>query len=108
MKRRDWAQATYRALRERPAAERARHLSLAEVEDVLQMGLQALIEALADGDELRLNDLGRLWVEELPPRQVVSGLSGARRAYTLDARRVVRFRASRRLRARLGQSGEGP
>ncbi len=97
MKLREWARATHRALRARPASDRPQRLSQAQVEDVLQVGVRTLIEHLAAGEALRLDDLGRLWVEDLPPQRVVSNLPGAPRTYTLAARRVVRFRPSTRL-----------
>jgi nucleoid DNA-binding protein len=97
MKMREWAKATYRALKERPAAEREKHFTLAQVEDVMQMSIQTLVESLAAGEALRLNDLGCMWVEVIPSRQVVSNLSGVPQVYEVDARKVVRFRASSRL-----------
>jgi|GEM_PF-6596669 len=101
MKMREWAKATYQALKERAAADRTRHLPMAQVEEVMQMSIQTLIEALAAGEDLRLNDLGRLWVEEIPPQQITSNLSGEPQLYAVDARRAVRFRASSKLIATL-------
>ena len=97
MKMREWVRDTYLALKQRPAEERMHHFTQAQVEDVMQMSIQKLIEALAAGEELRLNNLGRIWVEELPSRQVVSNLNHAPERYKLNARNVVRFRASSRL-----------
>lgn len=105
MKMREWVRATYLALKARPAAERTHHFTQAQVDDVMQMSIQTLIEALAAGEELRLNDLGRIWVEELPSRRVVSNLKNTPERYKLDARKVVRFRASSRLLYKLGISG---
>jgi nucleoid DNA-binding protein len=106
MKMREWVRATYLALKERPAAERTHHFTQAQVESVMQMGIQTLIEALIAGDELRLNDLGRMWVEDIPARQVVSNLSHEPHKYSLNARRMARFRASSRLASKLNQDAD--
>lgn len=95
MNLREWARVTHRALTEQ-REEGGATLSGDVVEQVLRAAISTLIDVLADGDELRIDALGRLWVEEKAARRVVSNLVGQRRIYAVGYRRVVRFRASKR------------
>ena len=60
-------------------------LSQAQVKVVLQVSVRTLIERLAAGEALCLDDLGRLWVEDVPPQR--RGEQPARRAPDLHAGR---------------------
>ena len=93
MNLRQWARATHRAFKELPPEERS-HLTAAQVEEVMRMSFHVLIEKLSTGEELRINDFGRFWVEEKPPSVIVSNLGSQPQAYQTDRRKVVRFRAS--------------
>jgi nucleoid DNA-binding protein len=108
MNLRQWARRTRSALNDRPAAERPYAYSAAQVEDVLRMAVDVLIDLLAEGEELRIDALGRLWVEAKTARRLVSNLGSASLEYTLSDRRVVRFRPSSRLRAWLNSAPETP
>ena len=101
MKTREWARATYQNLKDRSAADRSHHYTMEQVEEVLEMSILTLVDALADGDELHSLALGRLWVEERPVRTVVSNLPSVSQSFTLFPARTVHFKASRRLRNRL-------
>ncbi len=101
MNLREWARATHWALVNQPADERRQDFSIADVECVLRTSVTTLIDTLVAGDNLRLDELGRLWVEERRPHFIVSNLSGRPRKYQLSSRRVVRFSASSRLQKRL-------
>ncbi len=97
MNLRQWARATHRALREQPVDKRHKQLSAADVERVLRMSMTTLINALVAGGDLRIDDLGRLWVEAKPHRRIVSNLSDRSQVFTIQDRRMVRFRPSSRL-----------
>lgn len=105
MNLREWARATHRVLSEQ-REEGCAALSGDVVEQVLRAAISTLIDALVHGDELRIDALGRLWVEEKAARQVVSNLARKRRVYRVEDRRVVRFRASRELVDRLNSKPE--
>lgn len=96
MNLRQWAKATHHALMEH-RVQGSNSLTPAQVERTLQMGISTLINALVEGDELRLDGFGRLWVEEKPARRLVGNLPGQQRTYKVKARKVVRFRASSQL-----------
>lgn len=100
MNLREWARATHRALAEQ-REEGSAALSGDVVEQVMRAAISTLIDGLVNGSELRIDALGRLWVEEKAARRVASNLSGKRRAYMVGERRVMRFRASGRLMTRL-------
>lgn len=100
MNLREWARATHRALAEQ-RDEGGAALSSDVVEQVLRVAINTLIDALVDGGELRIDALGRLWVEGKAARRVVSNLARKRRVYAVGHRKVVRFRASKGLVARL-------
>lgn len=106
MNLREWARATHRVLLEQ-REEGGAALSGDVVEQVMRASISTLIDALVDGGELRIDALGRLWVEEKAARRVVSNLAGQRRVYTVGDRRLVRFRVSRRLVARLNDRQVG-
>ena len=93
----EWIRRIHAALQELPAAERPAYLTLAQVEAVMRSSLAVLTAALEAGEDLRLHALGRLWVEVKPPQEKVNNLGGRSAGYTLPARRVIRFRASKRL-----------
>ena len=97
MNLREWARATHRALANQSADERHRDLSAAQVEQVMRASILTLAEALASGEQLRIDELGQIWAEERPSREVVSNLASTRRAYRIKHRRTVRFRPSKRL-----------
>lgn len=100
MNLRQWARATHRVLSEQ-REEGGAALSGDVVEQVLRVSIGTLIDTLVDGTELRIDALGRLWIEEKAARRVVSNLAGTRRVYGVGSRRVVRFRASRGLATRV-------
>ncbi len=93
MNLRQWARATHRALKEQPPEDRSA-LTAAQVEEVMRMSIDVLMEKLITGEGLRINDLGRFWVEEKPPSVIVSNLGSQPQAYQTEKRKVVRFRAS--------------
>src|SRR5690349_11183871 len=97
MNLREWARATYRILSDQSADERQHDISMATVERILRSSILALIEALVLGDEFRSDELGRIWVENKPPFEVISNLAGRSQKYRLDSRKRVRFRASTKL-----------
>lgn len=97
MNLREWARVTHRALANQPPDERQKELSAANVERVLRMSITTLINALIAGDDLRIDELGRLWAESKPPRRTVSNLPGRSQSFTTQDRRRVRFRPSSRL-----------
>lgn len=109
MNLREWARATHRAL-SKQREEGGAALSGDLVELVLRAGISTLVDTLVDDGELRIDALGRLWIEEKAARRVVSNLSGKRRAYAVERRRMVRFRASRGLVAAVNyrRIGEEP
>lgn len=96
MNLREWARATHRALSEQ-REEGGAALSGDLVEQVLRMAISTLVDELAGDGELRIDVLGRLWVEDKTARRVVGNLAGRRRVYMVRDRRVVRFRASKGL-----------
>jgi len=103
-----WARATHRALASQPAAERHNLPTAAQVEKVLQMSVTTLIEALAAGDYLQIDALGRLWTEGRSPYRAVSNLETEPRDHEVSVRKVIRYRASRRLMAQLNaEPGRG-
>ena len=104
MNLKQWARATCQTLANRPAAERHQHYTNAQVEEVLRMSITTLIEALASGDELRIDAFGRLWVEEKQPQRVVNNLNGKPQEHELPVRKMVRFRASSRLVAQVSKA----
>lgn len=109
MNLREWARATHRVLSEQ-REDGGMALSGDIVEQVMRAAISTLVNVLIDGGELRIDALGRLWVEERAARRLVSNLAGRQRMYAVGDRKMVRFRASARLVARLnGQlPGEGP
>lgn len=106
MNLREWARATHRALSEQ-REEGATALSGDVVEQVMRAAINTLVDALVDGGELRIDALGRLWVEKKVARRVVSNLAGKRRVYSVGDRRAVRFRASTRLVVTLNSQTAG-
>ena len=104
MKTREWARATYQNLKDRSAADRSHHYTMEQVEEVLEMSILTLVDALADGDELHSLALGRLWVEEKSGRMVVSNLPGQAGIFSTTDCRIVRFKSSSRLLNRLNRS----
>lgn len=101
MNLREWARATHRALASQPAETRHKEFSAADVEQILRMGVTTLVEALVTDDDLRMEDLGRLWCETRSPRRGVSNLLSQPQAYNIQSRKMVRFRVSSRLQARI-------
>lgn len=106
MNLREWARATHRVLSEH-WEEGGTVLSGDIVEQVLRAAIKTLIDALVDGGELRIDALGRLWVEERAAQRITSNLVGQQRVYTIKSRRVVRFRASRRLAGKVNDRRTG-
>jgi nucleoid DNA-binding protein len=105
MNLREWARATHQALDDQPAEFRLKHFSMEDVEAILRMSTNVLVAKLDQGEELRLNNLGRLWVEEKQPRRVVSNLTGDAQAFKVRQRRTARFRASVELFHKLNSTG---
>lgn len=84
---------TQRALREQPPEERS-DLSIDQVEQVLRMSITTLAEALADGQNLRVVQLGQIGVEEKPARKIAGNLGGKPKLYRIRARKTVKLKAS--------------
>ena len=63
MKFKEWVKATYQALASQTPENRQGQFSQAEVDVVLRQSISVLAQSLQSGDDLRLNDIGRLWVE---------------------------------------------
>ena len=97
MNLRQWARATHKKITDEPAGLRHKDLSTTDVEMILRQSIQVLTESLSCGADLRLRDLGRLWVEEKAPRQMVSNLPNHIRQYDLEERRLLRFQVSAKL-----------
>ena len=93
MNLREWAKMTQRALREQPPEERS-DLSIDQVEQVLRMSIATLADALADGQDLRIVQLGQIRVEERPPRKIVGNLGRKSKLYRIGRRKTVRLKAS--------------
>ncbi len=68
MNLREWARATHRVLSEQ-REEGGAALSGDVVKLVLWAAVSTLVDALAAGDELRIDALGRLWIEEKAARR---------------------------------------
>jgi nucleoid DNA-binding protein len=107
MNLREWVKATHRVLASQPAENRQKDFLIAEVDMILRQSISVLIESLQTGDDLRLDDLGRLWVEQRDPRKVANNLKGQGKSHRLARRSVVRFRASTRLLTHLNQNKSG-
>ncbi len=75
MNLREWARETHRALSEQ-REEGGTSLSGELVKQALRASISTLVDALVDGGELRIDALGRLWIEEKAARRVVSNLAG--------------------------------
>jgi len=105
MNLREWVKATHRVLASQPAENRQKDFLNSDVDMVIRQSIGVLIKSLQAGNDLYLDDLGRLWVEQREPRKVVNNLSGRSKTHMLAKRRVVRFRASARLVRHLNQSG---
>ena len=101
MNLREWARAAHKALANQPAADRIKDFSMADIENILRIGITTLTAALVRGDGLQTDDLGRLWVDERQARIVVSNLSRGSKPRRIGRRKIVRFRASDRLMRRL-------
>ena len=93
MNLREWARMTQRALREQPPEQRS-DLSIDQVEQVLRMSITTLVDALVDGQDLRIVQLGQIRVEERSPRKIAGNLSGKLRLYRIGAKKIVRLKAS--------------
>jgi len=104
MKFKEWVKATHQALASGTPENRQRQFSQAEVSIVLRQSLSVLAQSLQSGGDLRLNDIGRLWVEQKAPRKVANNLTGQGTSHRLAERKVVRFRASTRLLTHLNPS----
>jgi len=94
---RQWARATHKAIGDQSAERRQRDFSMADVEMILRQSISVLGESLCSGGDLRLHDLGRLWVEQKAPHSMISNLPDQKRQYDLEERKVLRFQASARL-----------
>jgi nucleoid DNA-binding protein len=70
---------------------------MADVEMILRQSIIVLVESLHGDDDLRLRDLGRLWVEQRAPYTTFSNLPGHSKQYTVDGRKVLQFQASARV-----------
>jgi nucleoid DNA-binding protein len=101
MNLREWARATHRALADRPEDERQKEFTMTDVEWILRESLTTLTNILVAGEDLRVADLGCLWVEDRPGKNIASNLPDRAKTYRLPTRRVVRFRSSKKLKARL-------
>ena len=99
MNLREWAKATHKRIADEPTRFHRTEISLSDVEVILSQSIQALTEALSRGDDLRLNDLGRFWVEQKPAYTAISNLPGQKKSYGVNRRRVLRFRVSAKLAA---------
>ena len=103
MNLREWARMTQRALREQPPEERS-DLSIDQVEQVLRMSITTLADALADGQDLRIIQLGQIRVEERPARKIAGNLGGKSTLYKIGSRQTIKLKASDRLIDRLNLS----
>ena len=93
MNLREWARMTKRALRAQPPEDRS-SLSIDQVEQVLRMSICTLAEALAEGHDLRIVQLGQIKVEERPPRKIAGNLAAKSKLYKIGRRKTVRLKAS--------------
>jgi nucleoid DNA-binding protein len=84
---------TQRALRQQPPEDRS-SLSIDQVEQVLRMSIATLAEALAEGHDLRIVQLGQISVEERPARKIAGNLGGHSKVYKIGRRKTVRLKAS--------------
>ncbi len=107
MKFKEWVKATHQALANGTPENRQRQISQAEVDRVLRQSMSVLAQSLQSGNDLRLNDIGRLWVEQRDPRNVVNNLTGQGSSHRIAQRKVVRFRASTKLLTHLNPSSSG-
>lgn len=94
MNLREWARATHMRVASRPVEFHHKTFSRSDIEMILRQSINALVESLQEGSDLRLDDLGRLWVEHKEPVTFTSNLTGSGKRYKLNRRRAVRFRAS--------------
>ena len=85
MNLREWARATQGTISKQPPELHHPRLSVAEVEMILRSSVTALVAALSIGNDLRIRELGQLWVEDQSPRVVVSNLKDQQQKYRLDA-----------------------
>jgi nucleoid DNA-binding protein len=100
MNRREWVartHRTHRALRDRPADQRPKHLTLEQVDAVIAASIETLIEALAEGKDLRLKDLGRFWVEITNPKTIVTNFDRNPQQFTSTSRKKPRYKPSSRV-----------
>jgi nucleoid DNA-binding protein len=99
-----WAKSTHLAIAKLPRGKRQNNLSARTIERVLQISIMILVAKLVAGESVRIDELGRFWVEEEKPRTYVSNLRGKKRIISLQSRRVLRFRASAYFLRRLNTS----
>jgi nucleoid DNA-binding protein len=90
-----WVRKTARTMN---AEQQGTYMTQAEVDLVMRYALEVLKTELADGGELSLVDIGRLYTEWREGRTVKSHLPGQEGEYHVPARRVVRFRVAKELR----------
>jgi len=59
MNLREWAKATRERIADQPAGFGHKEFSLTDIEEILRHSSQALVESLADGEDLHLNNLAQ-------------------------------------------------
>jgi nucleoid DNA-binding protein len=91
----EWVRKTARTMNDNHALM---HMSQREVDTVMRYALEVLKEELAEGGELSLVDIGRLYTKWQGPRTIRSNLPGQEGDYEVPGHRVVRFRAAKELR----------
>src|SRR5689334_17289122 len=101
MNLREWARETHRAISNQPAELYQRHLSTTDIERVLRMSIDVLATALSEGRDLRIDNLGRLWVETKAARIVANNLEGKPHRIKLQGRPSIRYRPSTKLLSRV-------
>ena len=99
MNLREWARATHKRIAGEPTMFHRKEISINDVEMIISQSIQVLTEALRRGDDLRLHELGRFWVEQKPAYTAISNLPGQKKSYDVNRRRVLRFRVSAKLAA---------
>jgi integration host factor subunit alpha len=74
-----------------------------EARELVETSLDEIRSALADGEEVKLSGFGKFELRDKPPRPGRNPKTGEE--VTISARRVVNFRPSQVLKARVNDDG---
>jgi nucleoid DNA-binding protein len=69
--------------------------NIGDIEDILEMFEDVIVEALEDGDEVKLGKLFKLFLEKLPEKNAYDGLN--KRYFIRESKRVPKAKLLSRL-----------